>query len=644
MKIEQIKDQLAQGNYCQGMGVDDADQASRKAFVGLSDSDTALLRELAPFIEAQAGAIVDGFYDNVERVRSLTDLIKGIGSSVERLKKTQRGYLLELFKGDYGPDYFERRLRVGVIHHKIGLTPRWYLGSYAVYMSLIAPRILRYWWWRPIKALKAVLALNKVLSLDSQLAIDTYIHELTADLAAVSLSKEDLERRVSGYHSLIERVGQGDLTPRVAVLGDDDLARLGDGLNRMVNRLAEMTGKVAESSSTILVSVEVVRGAIAAQSAGATQQAASVSETTSTLEEIKTTSQQNLEKATALREMAERARVEGDTGLAAVETAVHAMRDIRDRMEGITGHIQELNERLMQVGEITDTVSELANQSKMLALNASIEAAKAGEAGRGFAVVADEVKDMAEQSRQATNQVQRILEDIRQAALRVARSVDEGNDGAERGADLADRAGSALQALNRVIHDTALATQQIVAAVRQEAAGIEQIRTAMADINKVTHQFVTATRQTDTATDHLTDYAAQLQGMVRQFKVENLHFDFEMARAVHHNWVVRLDGFLAGHNGLSEDEAISHHHCELGHWFAGEGLERYGHLAELRRLEAPHRELHELIRDAVIKRKTGVAIDAIALLERVRHLSAEIIDLLYAIEAKARSRKEGRTS
>jgi hypothetical protein len=280
----------------------------------------------------------------------------------------------------------------------------------------------------------------------------------------------------------------------------------------------------------------------------------------------------------------------------------------------------------------------------MLALNASIEAAKAGDAGRGFAVVAEEVKDMADQSRQATNQVQRILEDIRQAAGRVARSVDEGNDGAEKGALLADRAGTALQTLNRVIHDTALATQQIVAAVRQEAAGIEQIRTAMTDINQVTHQFVTATQQTETATDHLTDYATQLQGMVRRFKVETLHFDFEMARAMHHSWVARLDAFLAGRESLNEHEAVSHHHCELGRWYDGEGLQRYGHIAEMQMLEGPHRELHDLIRDSVARRNSGQAFDANQVLARVRELSAEIVDLLYALEAKGRALGEGRRS
>ncbi|MDD5387925.1 MAG: protoglobin domain-containing protein [Gallionellaceae bacterium] len=635
--IDKLLTDAASANLCELMGLDAAQQARYKAFIGLTEADLALLVELAPVIERHADAVVDGFYVNVQHYPELEQLIHGVGSNMERLKRTQRAYLLELFKGDVGPDYFERRLRVGVIHHKIGLTPRWYLGSYSVYMQLLAPIIFKHWRWQHGRALQAVLALNKMLSLDAQLAIDTYIHSLTAELNVVSLSKEELEQRLAAYNGLIDRVTQGDLTAHVEATGDDDLARLGGNLNKMTDRLAEMTSEVAESSNAMLVSVEQVRASITAQSSGAAQQAASVNETTATLEQIKATSQQTLEKASALKEVADRARSEGDQGLTAVEAAVNAMRHTRGQVEAIAGHIGVLNERLQQIGDITNAVGELASQSKMLALNASIEAAKAGDAGRGFAVVAEEVRDLAEQSRQATTQVQGILVEIRNAAARAVRAVEEGNEGADRGANLADRAGETLHSLNRVIHDTAMASQQIVAAVRQEAAGIDQIRIAMGDISQVTSQFVAATHQTEAATDQLTDYAALLQNMVKLFQVGGARFDFDRARTLHHTWVARLEAFLAGRETLAEEEAVSHHHCQLGRWYDGEGLQRYGHIPEMLALDAPHRELHELIHDVVQQQNHGRHPNAAQVMARVRALSARIIELLDVIEAKSRA-------
>lgn len=642
--IEKFLHDAADANLCERMGLDAAQQARHKAFIGLTEADLDLLVELAPVIERHADAVVDGFYANVQHYPELEQLIIGVGSNWERLKRTQRAYLLELFKGDLGPEYFERRLRVGVIHHKIGLTPRWYLGSYSVYMQLLAPIIFRHWPWQRGRALQAVLALDKMLSLDAQLAIDTYIHSLSTELNVVSLSKEELEQRLAAYNDLIDRVANGDLTGRVTVTGDDDLARLGGNLNKMTDRLAEMTSEVAESSNAMLVSVEQVRAAIGAQSSGATQQAASVNETTATLEQIKATSMQTLEKATALKEVADRARAEGDQGLATVEAAVQAMRHTRGQVEAIAGHIGVLNERLQQIGDITTAVGELASQSKMLALNASIEAAKAGDAGRGFAVVAEEVRDLADQSRQATTQVQGILAEIRNAAARAVRAVEEGNEGADRGANLADRAGETLHGLNRVIHDTALASQQIVAAVRQEAAGIDQIRIAMGDISQVTSQFVAATHQTEAATNQLTDYAALLQNMVKLFHVGGARFDFDRARTLHRTWVVRLEAFLAGHETLSEAEAISHHHCQLGRWYDGEGLQRYGHIPEMLALDTPHRELHELIHDVVRQQNSGRHPNAEQVMGRVRALSARIVELLDIIEMKSRAVETGRSA
>ncbi|MDP2432431.1 MAG: protoglobin domain-containing protein [Pseudomonadota bacterium] len=635
--IEKFLHDAAGANLSELMNLGPEQQARHKAFVGLTEADLALLVELAPVIERHADAVVDGFYANVQHYPELEQLIHGVGSNWERLKRTQRAYLLELFKGDLGPGYFERRLRVGVIHHKIGLTPRWYLGSYSVYMQLLAPIIFKHWRWQHGRALQAVLALDKVLSLDAQLAIDTYIHGLTSELNVVNLSKEELEQRLNAYNNLIDRVARGDLTARVDVAGEDILARLGGNLNEMTDRLAEMTSEVAESSNAMLVSVEQVRAAIGAQSSGAAQQAASVSETTATLEQIKATSQQNLEKATALKEVADRARAEGDQGVTVVEAAVQAMRQTRGQVEAIAGHIGVLNERLQQIGDITNAVGELASQSKMLALNASIEAAKAGDAGRGFAVVAEEVRDLAEQSRQATTQVQGILVEIRNAAARAVRAVEEGNEGADRGANLADRAGETLHGLNRVIHDTAMASQQIVAAVRQEAAGIDQIRVAMGDISQVTSQFVAATHQTEAATDQLTDYAALLQNMVKLFQVGGARFDFDRARTLHRTWVARLDAFLAGRESLTEEEAVSHHHCQLGRWYDGEGLQRYGHIPEMLALDAPHRELHELIHNVVQQQNRGQHPNAAQVMGRVRALSARIIELLDVIEGKSRA-------
>jgi methyl-accepting chemotaxis protein len=625
-------DMLQNLSLADSMGIDDKDQQQRLAFIDLTAADGELLKQLAMVIEPHVDRIVDEFYKNISHYPELTKIINDAGSNIERLKVAQRAYIMEVFSGDYSKEYFERRLHIGIVHHRIGLTPRWYLGSYGTYMQLLVPVILRHLWWRPGKAIKSIQALGKVLSLDTQLAIDTYIDGLVKDRDSASLSEESLQQRIAQYLDLVADVATGDLSRRVKVEGNDDLAQLGNALNHMVESLAAMASSVTQSSNVMLDTAKKVKAAVADQSSGATQQASAVNEATTTLEEINATAQQNLDKVTGLYDVTKLAKSEGNDGLVAVEKAIIAMHDIHGNMEGISTHITELNERLKQIEEINDTVDDLAQQSRMLALNASIESAKAGESGRGFSVVAEEVKELAEQSRQAAAQVKSILTEVNRASNRAVQAVVAGNAGADNGADLTERAGSVLQGLNKVINDAALSSQQIVAAIRQETAGIDQIRIAMQEINTVTGQFVSATLQTDSAAEQFTNSAAQLQNMAGYFKVETPHFDFELARAVHRTWVLRMEGFLDGNESLSESEAISHHQCELGKWYDNKGKAMYGHIPQMTELGDDHEQLHALIKQVVSKCHNGVRIDKEQIMINVRSLSDKIISHLTAIQ------------
>ena len=328
-----------------------------------------------------------------------------------------------------------------------------------------------------------------------------------------------LRDSVSEYSKFIEAVADGDLTGRLQVAGDGELSRLGTNLNLMTERLSSMASQIREASGATVSTLEQVRGAVTSQSAGASQQASAVSQTTSTLEEIRATSQQTLEKSTLLRESAERTDEEGRKGLQAVTQAIRGMQEIRTRVETIAETILALSGQTQQIGEITEVVNKLAQQSKMLALNASIEAAKAGDAGKGFAVVAAEVRELSEQSEQCTAQVQQILQEIRHAADKAVMATEEGTKGVDHGLQLTVQTEEAVRRLSEVIEETGTASQQIVAAVRQEAAGIDQIATAMSEINKVTHQFVASTRQSSEATTHLAAIASQLSEKVKVYKI-----------------------------------------------------------------------------------------------------------------------------
>ncbi|MFN7098562.1 MAG: methyl-accepting chemotaxis protein, partial [Gammaproteobacteria bacterium] len=245
----------------------------------------------------------------------------------------------------------------------------------------------------------------------------------------------------------------------------------------------------------------------------------SINEITASLEEIEKSSAQTNEKAKTLGETAERTRTKGQQGLEAVEQSINGMKMVRDKVQMIAQTILDLSNQTQQVGEITSVVNNLAQQSKMLALNASIEAVKAGDAGKGFSVVATEVRNLAEQSEQSTIQVQKILENIRHTAEKAVMVTEEGTKGVDFGTNLVEQTGEIVKSLTEVIYETAIATQQIEAAVRQESVGIEQITIGMNEINQVTSSFVASTKQTMEAIESLSGIAKSIKEYIDIYKV-----------------------------------------------------------------------------------------------------------------------------
>lgn len=426
----------------QEFSIDARDFEARKRFLEFESADARLLAELQPMIAANADRIVDAFYANVESYPALMDIIANVGSNVDRLKKSQRDYLLALFSGTYDEAYMEKRLRIGVVHFEIGLGPRWYLGSYSVYFALLSELINARWRFNGAKRLRALQAVNKILSLDAQIAIDSYVLSLIGSIRAT----------VSDVH---------------------------DGITD--------------------------------QAAAAAEQAAAVAQTSTSLEEVRETSNQTMDKASEMAAAAERAQDEGSEGLRVVEAGVDAIGSIREQVEDIAANIVQLSERTRRIGEITQSVSNLAQQSKMLAINASIEAAKAGEAGKGFAVVAEEVGNLAEQSDEATTQVRQMLDDVQSATEKAVLATEEGTKKVDHGVGLIQSAGTTMASLQGVIETTTLASHQIVASIRQQNLGISQVTDAMSDINKVTTQFVTSSGQIKRSVEDLTAYVDRLK-------------------------------------------------------------------------------------------------------------------------------------
>ncbi len=224
-------------------------------------------------------------------------------------------------------------------------------------------------------------------------------------------------------------------------------------------------------------------------------------------------------KAQTLREVTKNTYEQGKLGTESVAQSIEGINALEEKMKLIAQTIIDLSTNTQQIGDITSVVNTLAQQSKMLALNASIEASKAGEAGKGFAAVATEVRNLAEQSEQSTVQVQKILEDIRRTAEKAVTVTEEGAKALESETKLIDKAGQVIQTLSKMINETSISSQHIEVAIRQETVGIEQIVASMNEINRTTSTFSGGIKELMEFIHKLDDIAKHLKDGVNTYKV-----------------------------------------------------------------------------------------------------------------------------
>lgn len=319
---------------------------------------------------------------------------------------------------------------------------------------------------------------------------------------------------------LAERIALGDLTlPAVATDRRDEVgaltrafARLADSLRSQIRNISEGVTVVSSAASEISTSTSQ----LAATSA---ETAAAVSETTTTVEELRQTALVASQKAKSVSETSQKAAQVAQAGRKSVEDTVAGMSRIREQMESIADRMVRLNEQSQSIGQIVTTVEDLAAQSNMLAVNAGIEAAKAGEQGKGFAVVAQEVRNLAEQSKQATAQVMSILSEIQKATNAAVLATEQGGRSVESGVTQATQAGQSIQLLSANVNESAAAATQIAASSQQQMVGVDQVATSMEGVKQASLQNADGAKQLESAARNLKDLGERLQHLIQHYKL-----------------------------------------------------------------------------------------------------------------------------
>ncbi|MDP2378496.1 methyl-accepting chemotaxis protein [Reyranella sp.] len=319
---------------------------------------------------------------------------------------------------------------------------------------------------------------------------------------------------------IAERVASGDLT--VNIPEDDradEVGALARAFRAMVENLRGQIRELVEGATALGSAASEIVASTTQLAASANESAAAVSETTTTVEEVRQTAQVASQKAKHVADSAQKAAQISQSGRKSTEDVSAGMVRIRQQMDAIAASMGRLSEQGQAIGQIIATVEDLSTQSNLLAVNAAIEAAKAGEHGKGFGVVAQEVKSLAEQSRQATTQVRTILGDIQKATATAVLATEQGSKAVDAGTRHTEVAGEAIQTLAGSISEAAQAATQIAASSQQQLVGVDQVAAAMDSIKQASTQNVASATQLETAARNLNALGQRLTQVVERYQV-----------------------------------------------------------------------------------------------------------------------------
>ncbi len=508
------------------LGIDARTRAQRLEVCRITESDRVVLKSLGPVFRPSMGKIVDAFYEHVGRIPGALAVISSAGSSVDRLKKTNPTYFETMFRGEFDDDYFESRLVIGKVHAMIGLEPRFYYAAMSTYIDEMLPLLSQHFRLSPKKATEAAVCLMKAFNLDQSLIMEAYIEfvfsaELKEVISASSEIAESLARSSSQLSGASEASGRS-----VA-----ELASVSEQIAMAATSQAEAGQQAAQSTSHLSDASESI-------GQGSERQAAAVTDAHRAITQV----------LQSVNDMS------GDAGAwEEIREQIVVIDRVRKTVQSTADRVEQMNSSSDQIGRIVQTIEDIAAQTNLLALNAAIEAARAGEAGRGFAVVADEVRKLAEHSASATKEITSLIVAVQAGSRDVAEAMRTTLSDVEDAASVTLQATGCLEKIAGSSSVAARASTEVTRAMEvvedvtlSNDGIVRSIKTAVAEMDHMIDQIAAISEENSASAEEMSASAQQMSAQVEELVagVQDLDAQIMSLLAV----VRRGEAFLAKFN------------------------------------------------------------------------------------------------
>ena len=435
--------------------------AARLRFAGIGPETGSLLKEFWKLVEPALPEILNAFYQHVTAVPELAQLL---GNEIARLKTAQASHWQRLFSGRFDEAYFASVRTIGLVHNRIGLEPRWYIGGYNFVLNRVTAVAIRKYRWSPAKLHAVLAAATSAVMLDMDLAISVYQEALLADRAErgkkVDVLLQGFETNASGMVGVV--------------------ARSATELETTAQMMSVTAQQTTNQTTAVAAAAEEASSNVQAVASAAEELAASVTEIS--------------------RRVMQSSKVAGK----AEEDA--------QRTDAL---VRELAQASQMIGDVIGLINNIAGQTNLLALNATIEAARAGDAGKGFAVVASEVKSLAQQTTKATGEIAQQIAHVQGATQQavsaiqdIAATIREIHEISTSIASAVEEQGAATQEIARNVQEAARGTQQVTENIHGVSQGADSVRGAA---SKLLGSAGELSRQADRLSGEVTRFIADVK-------------------------------------------------------------------------------------------------------------------------------------
>lgn len=459
------------------------------------------------------------------------------------------------------------------------------------------------------------MALNVVVVLyasDSLLVRNLSVLVGLVTLAVVSFSVwwlcNNMARTIANVASGLEATanGNGDFSNRIEDSKCHELSHLANAYNLSAEKLQSIVSKLDSTSNNI---VQVVHDLfhhsdttyfdINKQNEQTTQVATAMTEMSATVREV---AENTANSAAAAKDADEQTRV----GKEIVTTAMTSINTLADEVGKAAEMMRSVEQNSIQIGSVLDVIRSIADQTNLLALNAAIEAARAGEQGRGFAVVADEVRTLAQRTQNSTQEIQDMIESLQSGVTQTVAAMEIGQQQATDSVEHVSEAHDSLVAITDSVNTISSMSVQIATAAEEQSSVADEISRSIQEISDIAEKTKSDASSSSAVTVRLAGDVQDLLGLSKQISSHNLGVkELRSARAAHMTWKAKLRGFLDGNVELDKNSSFAHTDCVFGKWYHGKGLAEFSHIPEMQDINAPHKKLHELIKQIVTLEDKG---------------------------------------